>query len=189
MDDIYAFIYRGVLTDVRLDSIGRQRNKNLNALEAQQLIKSLNFDLLDQDMMVDAQRMALVYIAIHTVENMIRNFVSKTLAEEYGENWWEQIPEKISGKVTGRMNQDKQFRWHGIRGKSEIMYSDFADLQSIIYHHWDLFKDTLITPEWTGQVLLTLEKSRNIVMHGGVVDQIDIERIGINIRDWIRQVG
>jgi len=33
------------------------------------------------------------------------------------------------------------------------------------------------------------EKSRNIVMHGGVLVKEDLERVGMNIRDWIRQTG
>lgn len=189
MDDIYAFVYRGVLTDIRLDSVGRQKNRNLNAPEVQQLRQSLNFDLLDQDIIVDAQRMALVYIAIYTLENMVRNFVTKTMSDAYGENWWEEVSEKIKRQVAARVNEDEQFRWHSSRGKTEIMYSDFSDLSSIISQHSELFKDTLISQEWTRQILGTLEKSRNVVMHGGVVDQIDIERIGMNIRDWIRQVG
>jgi len=32
-------------------------------------------------------------------------------------------------------------------------------------------------------------ESRNIVMHGGVLAKEDVERIGVNIRDWIRQAG
>jgi hypothetical protein len=34
-----------------------------------------------------------------------------------------------------------------------------------------------------------LEKSRNTTMHGGVLAQEDVERIGMNIRDWTRQTG
>jgi len=43
--------------------------------------------------------------------------------------------------------------------------------------------------EWAKAVLNTLEKSRNIVMHGGVLAKEDIERIGMNVRDWVRQTG
>jgi len=38
-------------------------------------------------------------------------------------------------------------------------------------------------------LLATLERSRNIIMHGGVISREDIERIGMNIRDWVRQIG
>jgi hypothetical protein len=43
--------------------------------------------------------------------------------------------------------------------------------------------------EWAKATLNALEKSRNIVMHGGTLAKEDIERIGMNIRDWIRQAG
>jgi hypothetical protein len=34
-----------------------------------------------------------------------------------------------------------------------------------------------------------LERSRNVIMHSGDLDQQDVERIGIHIRDWVKQVG
>ena len=43
--------------------------------------------------------------------------------------------------------------------------------------------------EWVKSLLGVLERSRNIVMHGGVLAIQDIERIGGNIRDWVRQAG
>ena len=38
-------------------------------------------------------------------------------------------------------------------------------------------------------VLDTIERSRNVIMHSGSLDRVDIERVGMNIRDWIKQVG
>ena len=87
------------------------------------------------------------------------------------------------------MEEDAKFRWHGARGASEINYCDFSDLSSIIVTNWSVFEDILNNLEWTKAVLNTLEKSRNIVMHGGMLAKEDIERIGMNIRDWIRQTG
>jgi hypothetical protein len=62
-------------------------------------------------------------------------------------------------------------------------------LSSIIVTNWAVFQDVVGNLEWAKQLLNTLEKSRNIVMHGGVLQKEDIERIGMNIRDWVRQVG
>ena len=84
---------------------------------------------------------------------------------------------------------DAKFKWHGRRGTTEISYCDFGDLSSIIVTNWTLFEDVLANMEWAKQVLGTLEKSRNIVMHGGILEKEDIERIGMNIRDWVRQAG
>lgn len=47
----------------------------------------------------------------------------------------------------------------------------------------------IVSLEWAKQIFTTLEKSRNVIMHSGELGERDIERIGINIRDWISQVG
>ena len=87
------------------------------------------------------------------------------------------------------MAEDAKFRWHGARGASDINYCDFSDLSSIIVVNWPVFDDLLGNMEWAKTTLNTLEKSRNIVMHGGSLSKEDVERIGMNIRDWIRQAG
>jgi hypothetical protein len=189
LDSLYTFVYRGILTDASLDKVGRRRNRQLRAEEAAQLTKSLSLDFLDQDLLVDSQRMAIVYSAIHAFENTVRQLVMKAMAESHGETWWEKIPEKITKKVQIRMEEDAKFRWHGTRGSSEIIYCDFGDLSSIINANWPLFEGVLANLEWVKQLLNTLEKSRNIIMHGGNLEDEDIERIGMYIRDWIRQAG
>jgi len=87
------------------------------------------------------------------------------------------------------MEEDAKFKWHGTRGGSEIEYCDFGDLSSIIVVNWSDFELTLSDMEWAKSLLGVLERSRNIVMHGGVLAIQDIERIGGNIRDWVRQTG
>ena len=73
---------------------------------------------------------------------------------------------------------------------SEINYCDFGDLSSIIVTNWAGFENVLANMEWVKAVLSTLEKLRNITMHGGNhLAKEDVERIGMNIRDWTRQTG
>jgi hypothetical protein len=172
-----------------LDAIGRVRRKHFGAADASQLRTSLSYDFLDTDCLADAQRMAIVYTAIHAFENSTRSFVKKAMAEHHGETWWEKVPERIQKTVATRMEDDSKFRWHGARGTNEINYCDFGDLSSVIVTNWVVFEDVLSNMEWAKAVLGALEKSRNIVMHGGILAKEDIERIGMNIRDWIRQTG
>ena len=91
--------------------------------------------------------------------------------------------------VKTRMEEDAKFRWHSSRGGTEITYCDFGDLSAIIVTNWPVFEPVIANMEWAKAVLNTLEKSRNIVMHGGVLAKEDIERIGMNVRDWVRQTG
>jgi hypothetical protein len=189
VDNIYSFVYRGLLTEEALDKVGRHRRKHFGNEEARELQKSLCYDLIEPDCLSDAQRMSIVYTAIHAFENMVRHLVVKAMQDHHGANWWQNVPKKIRDKVKSRMEEDVKFKWHGARGASEINYCDFSDLSSIIVTNWIAFEDVLSNMEWAKAVLSTLEKSRNITMHGGLLAKEDVERIGMNIRDWTRQAG
>ena len=187
--DLYSFVYRGVLTEEALDRTGRRRRSHFGAEDAREIQESLSFDFLDPDLLAEGQRMSVVYAAVHAFENAVRAMVTKAMAEKYGATWWDKVPERIRKTSRSRMEEDTKFRWHGARGSKEINYCDFGDLSSIIVTHWDVFEDLLGNLEWAKATLNSLEKSRNIVMHGGSVAKEDVERIGMNIRDWIRQAG
>lgn len=186
---LYPFVYRGILTEESLDKAGRQKRASLDASEVEVIKDKLSYEMLDEAALVRARRMSLVYSAIHAFEDMVREYVKLTLIEAHGEAWWEQVPERINKRVMSRMEEDAKFKWHGTRGGSEMEYCDFGDLSAIIAVNRDDFELTLSDIEWAKSVLSVLERSRNIVMHGGVLAIQDVERIGGNIRDWIRQVG
>lgn len=189
MDNLYSFVYRGVLTEEALDKVGRHCRKQFGSEEARELQKSLCYDLLETDCLADAQRMSTIYAAIHSFENMVRSLVAKAMAEKHGEQWWQNVTERIRKTVSTRMESDAKFRWHGARGATEMNYCDFGDLSSIIVTNWEAFEDILSNQEWAKSILSNLEKSRNIIMHSGVLAKEDVERIGMNIRDWTRQTG
>lgn len=187
--DLYSFVYRGVLTEEALDRSGRRRRSHFGAEEARSTQRTLSYDFLDPDLLAEAQRMAVVYAAVHAFENGVRTTVTKAMAEAHGEGWWDKVPDRIRKTSKTRMEEDSKFRWHGARGATEINYCDFGDLSSIIVTNWTVFDDLLGNMEWAKATLNTLEKSRNIIMHGGTLAKEDVERIGMNIRDWIRQAG
>ena len=189
IDSIYPFIYKGLLTEESLDKAGRRTRRSLEGSEVSLIAEKLSYEMLDESALLDAKRMSLVYTAIHAFENMVREYVKSTLIEAHQEKWWEKVPERIKAKVAKRMEDNSKFKWHGTRGGSEMEYCDFGDLSAIIAVNREDFEITLSDIEWAKSVLSVLERSRNIVMHGGLLAIQDIERIGGNIRDWIRQVG
>src|ERR1017187_1313918 len=148
MDQLYTFVFRGQLAEASLDKVGRQRRKHFGNKDATQLQQTLSFDLLDSDLLADAQRMSLVYTAIHSFENMVRTLVMKAMAERLGSTWWPKVPERIQKTVKTRMEEDAKFRWHGARGTTEINYCDFGDLSSIIVTNWPVFDVLLGNMEW-----------------------------------------
>jgi hypothetical protein len=187
--DLYSFVYRGILTEEALDRTGRKRKSHFGAEDARELQKSLSFDFLEAPLLAEGQRMSVVYAAVHAFENSVRATVTKAMSEKHGVKWWDKVPDRIQKTSKSRMEEDAKFRWHGARGQSEINYCDFGDLSSIIVTNWEVFEDLLGNMEWAKATLTSLEKSRNIVMHGGSIAKEDVERIGMNIRDWIRQAG
>jgi hypothetical protein len=189
MNELYTFVYRGILTDESLDKAGRRTRASFGPADAARIKTALSFDLLDVERLASAERMALIYTAIHAFENSVRHFVSRAMAEQYQEDWWNKVPPKVQARAKTRIEEEAKFRWHGARGGADIEYCDFGDLSSIIVVNWAVFEDILVDLEWVKATLSVLERSRNVVMHGGILARQDIERIGSNIRDWLRQAG
>jgi len=189
-DKLYSFVMRGELTKVALDGSGIVSKHSSSEALAQDYIKCLSLDLLDDEYVNCAKVMATVYTAIAAFENMVRQFVVKILLEHKGENWWEEsVSEKIRKVAESRRKEEEKIKWHTQRGDSQINYTDFGDLVSIMNQNYDLFEVFIGSIDWARQIIQTLERSRNVIMHSGELGRKDIERIGTNIRDWISQVG
>jgi hypothetical protein len=189
-NQLYAFVMRGELAKSalsRTDILGKYSKSEVLAHE---YINSLALELLDEELVENAKSMATVYTAIAAFENSVRRFVVKVLMENKGENWWEEgVSEKIRKFAESRKKEEEKIRWHTRRGESMINYTEFGDLVSIMSQNIDLFEDYIISIDWARQIIQTIERSRNVIMHSGELGRKDIERIGTNIRDWINQVG
>lgn len=189
-NQLYAFVMRGELAKSalsRTDILGKYSKSEVLAHE---YINSLALELLDEELVENAKSMATVYTAIAAFENSVRRFVVKVLMENKGENWWEEgVSEKIRKFAESRKKEEEKIRWHTRKGESMINYTEFGDLVSIMSQNIDLFEDYIISIDWARQIIQTIERSRNVIMHSGELGRKDIERIGTNIRDWINQVG
>lgn len=189
-DRLYSFIMRGELTKVALSNSGVVSKHSSSEVLAQEYIKCLSIELLDDECVNSAKEMATVYTAIAAFENVVRQFVVKILLEHKGENWWEEsVSEKIRKLAESRKKEEEKIKWHTQRGDSLINYTEFGDLVSIMTQNLDLFQVHIISIDWARQIIQTLERSRNVIMHSGKLGRKDIERIGTNIRDWLSQVG
>jgi hypothetical protein len=190
-DQLYSFAFRGLLTEEALDHAGR-KSKVLQSVAIEQAVaKSVALEILDDDLVGRARRMATVYTAIAAFENSVRDFVSKRLLEHAGESWWTQcVSERIRTKAEKLRVEEEKVRWHTPRGEQPIYYTVFGDLAAVISQNWEQFEPHIrTTQDWVSQILGTLERSRNVIMHSGELANVDIERVGTVIRDWVKQVG
>jgi hypothetical protein len=63
------------------------------------------------------------------------------------------------------------------------------DLMNIIRNTWPRLEPYVGSQEWAAAIFDVVERSRNVIMHSGVLDVEDVRRLGINFRDWVKQVG
>jgi Swt1-like HEPN len=188
--DLYSFAFRGLLTEEALDKTNRINRLALSSNVDADIARRLPIDALDEDLVSRATRMATVYIAIAAFENTVRHFVSARLLEEVGAAWWTAaVSEKIRNKAESRREEEAKIRWHTPRGDEPLNYAEFGDLASIVSQNWVHFENHLESIDWVRQIIATIERSRNVIMHSGELSLQDVERIGTAIRDWVRQVG
>jgi hypothetical protein len=189
MSSIYDFALRGLLTEEALDRAGRTP-RNFSGIDDVELAAALSLDLLDEERVVAAKRMAVVYTAIAAFENSVRELIAKVLQSELGEDWWQQgVSEKIRTAAQQKMDEEERVRWHQRRGDEPVNYVTLPDLLSIIRKNWTQLEPYVGSQDWAASIFAAIERSRNVIMHSGTLESGDIQRLGINIRDWIKQVG
>ena len=81
----------------------------------------------------------------------------------------------------GLLNIRERIELLGGRMKIRSAVGDRMDIMVELHSLW--------TPRPAKQIFKALERSRNVIMHGGELSMNDIERVAMNIRDWVNQVG
>lgn len=189
LSSIYEFTYRGHLAEEALDGQGRQNRRLVNIADAD-IARSLSLDVLDDFHISNAKATAVVYTAIAAFENSVRALVVKTLVDKFQEEWWAKgAANGIRERAQKRMEDEQVAKWHSRRGQDPINYTTFGDLKSIMQNNWDAFEDLIGSLAWASGIFDVIERSRNVIMHSGMLEREDIERLGMNIRDWVKQVG
>ncbi|WP_026910635.1 Swt1 family HEPN domain-containing protein [Patulibacter minatonensis] len=186
--DAYQFVFRGLLTEEALDRAGRRARDVTGRLDSEYAEK-LSLDLLDEELVAAARRMATVYTAIAAFENSARDLVVSTMIESKGEHWWGSVKADVRNRAEARMENEAKHKFHAQRGDAPLNYTDLKDLLNIIRANWDAFEAFLPSPDWTSSVFDAVERSRNVIMHSGQLGPRDVERVGIHLRDWVTQVG
>jgi hypothetical protein len=187
--DLYSFVYRGVLAEeaIRhalppLDQTSREPEEDIK--------RRLPLQALDDSLVLAARKMAWVYVAVAAFENGVRTFIEERLLEKVGANWFDSaISNDIKKQVESRRKDEEQIRWHSARGSSPLAYVQLGDLASIIQNNHTHFKELIPSLEWAREIFRSLERSRNVIMHSGQLKLADVERVAMNIRDWVQQVG
>ena len=118
----------------------------------------------------------------------MRDLVAQRLEERKGNNWWDCVPEGVQKRVDQRKKDAEENKWHQAAVESNIDFTLFGDLASIIVKEWQEFEELFPSQAWIKQRLDELERSRNVVAHMNPLSDSEVERIEQYLDDWVRQV-
>lgn len=146
----------------------------------------IDTEVFEMETRQQAKQMGDLYYLYFCLENSIRNTIIDRLQEESGSNWWSvKVPNSVKGKVTSRIEQEKDTPFSE-RSEEPIYYTDFKDLIDIIEANWDIFSDTYRSVESVKQTLETLNILRRPIAHSSILNEDEILRFKLHIKDWVR---
>jgi len=167
---------------------GKKRKQKTHLLSFSSDLQIVD-NLLPEQLLNEAEKMARVYPMTYVFENSVRNYVRGKL-EKYGPNWFDlKSNNKIKQKVRERIEKEKKNKWHGKRNLHPIFYTDMEELATVIAANYSDFADDFPNPNWATSKIEEVTMSRNAIAHHNPLEQDDIDRLRVNLRDWIKQIS
>ncbi len=146
----------------------------------------VDVDLFEPDIRAQAKKMSELYFLQYCLENSIRRFIAERLTEKHGASWWDtQVPTDVQQEVDKLRKQEKDTPME-IRSADPLAYTNFGDLVKIIDHNWSDFSDTIRSQKAMGETLNRLSRLRNPIAHSCEMDEDDITRFMLHMKDWQR---
>jgi energy-converting hydrogenase A subunit M len=146
----------------------------------------IDVDLFENDILQQAQRMADFYVIYYAVENSIRRLISERLLEKHGPNWWvDKVPDGVKNEVAKKQKEERDTAM-SIRSEDPLAYTNFGELIPIFSSNWADFSDTLRSEKAMYQILSQFNKIRNTVAHSCELNDDEIARFKLLVKDWFR---
>jgi hypothetical protein len=146
----------------------------------------VDVDLFEVDIVQEARRMADFYAIYYALENSIRRLISGRLSEKHGANWWkDKVPEGVQKEVTKKQTEEKDTAM-SIRSEDPLAYTSFGELIGIFDANWSDFSDTLRSQKAMQVTLSQFNKIRNPVAHSCELNDDEITRFKLLVKDWFR---
>lgn len=146
----------------------------------------VDLELFESDIRKQARKMADFYVSYYALENSIRRLIAETLKEKYGPNWWQdKIPKEVQEEVLKKQEREKD-SVISLRSDDPLSYTNFGELTTIFEANWNDFSAMIRSKKAMKQILSQLNMLRSIIAHSCELNDDEIIRFELLIKDWMR---
>ena len=146
----------------------------------------VDVDLFESDILQEARKMADFYALYYSLENSIRRLISGRLLEKHGASWWkEKVPAGVQKNVEDKQKEERDTPM-SIRSDDPLSYTNFGELIDIFNANWPDFSDTVRSQKAVQQILSQFNRIRNVVAHSCELNEDEITRFKLLVKDWFR---
>ncbi len=185
INQIELFTMKNLLLEAELAKL----EKDGIEIDHQKSIKEdsiVDLDLFESDIRAQAKKMADFYMLYYSVENSIRRLISERLHEKYGVNWWDsKVPQGVRDNVKDLQEKEKD-TVVSIRSDEPLYYTNFGELIDIFNANWNDFSDTIRSKKAMEDVLKRFNQMRSVIAHSCELNDDEIKRMELLVKDWLR---
>jgi hypothetical protein len=184
-DDLKLFGMHNLILESELQKI-EESGIQIEHARTIQKAEVVDVELFESDILQEARKMADFYAIYYSLENSIRRLISGRLAEKHGAAWWKsKVPEGVQKAVKDKQ-QDERDTVMSMRSEDPLSYTNFGELISVFEANWDDFSDTLRSKKAMQSILSQFNKIRNVVAHSCELNEDEITRFKLLVKDWFR---
>lgn len=144
----------------------------------------------EQAVRAEAAEMSEHYEVFYCLEQAIRKLIVETLEDGAGADWWNSgpIPPNIMAAAAALVQKERD---NGITPRSDnlIDYTTFGELSVIISSNWNLFEPTMKSKRAVERVMANLNLLRGPIAHCCPMQEDEVERLRLTVKDWFRTIG
>ena len=190
-DTIRSFGMSGFLICDELRQIEQSFQCDLGHVSRIDAVSSVAYyPQFEQSVRAEAADMSEHYEVFYCLEQAIRKLISETLEDAEDGDWWNspRIPGDIKADVAALVKKERD---NGITQRSESMidYTTFGQLSVVITTNWELFEPILKNKRGVERVMANLNLLRGPIAHCCPMQEDEIDRLRLAVKDWFRMIG
>ena len=184
-DRLERFAFKNLMLETDLINI-EESGVDIQHIDTISKKEIVDTELFEHEILTSARKMARFYVYYFAFENSIRSLISGRLEEKHGLNWWDiKAPPGVAKNVADNQAKERDTAM-AIRSEDPLSYTNFGELIDIIIYNWEDFSDTIRSKKSMESVVSQFSKIRNVIAHSCELEEDDIIRLKLLIKDWFR---